>query len=98
MVNIVAKYHIYTFGESGKIKQQKWIFFKKNGPFLASFSLFSSFQYTVDSKQMFNINKFLPMTGFEPRTSGIGSDRSTNWAKTTSQIFKLAKTLCLSKG
>ena len=25
------------------------------------------------------------MTGFEPRTSGIGSDRSTNWATTTSQ-------------
>ena len=49
-------------------------------PFPASFSLFSSFQYTVDSIQMFNINKFLPMTGFEPRTSGIGSDRSTNWA------------------
>ena len=40
------------------------------------FSLFSSFQYTVDSKQMFN--NFLPMTGFEPRTSGIGSDLSTN--------------------
>ena len=25
------------------------------------------------------------MTGFEPRTSGIGSDRSTNWATTTAQ-------------
>ena len=49
-----------------------------NGPSPASFSLFSSFQYTVDSKQMFNINTFLPMTGFEPRASGIGSDRSTN--------------------
>ena len=35
------------------------------------FSLFSSFQYTVDRKQMFNINKFLLMTGFEPWTSGI---------------------------
>ena len=44
------------------------------------FSLFSSFQYTVDRKQLFNINKFLLMTGFEPQTSGIGSDRSTNWA------------------
>ena len=42
------------------------------------FSLFSSFQYTVDSKQMFDINKFLLMTGFEPRTSGFGSDHSTN--------------------
>ena len=29
-------------------------FFKKNGPFPSSFSLFLSFQYTVDSKQMFN--------------------------------------------
>ena len=29
---------------------------------------------------MFNIYKFLPMTGFEPRISGIISDRSTNWA------------------
>ena len=25
------------------------------------------------------------MTGFEPRTSGIGSDRTTNWATTTAQ-------------
>ena len=54
------------------------VYFLKNGPFPVSFSLFSSFQYTVDSTQMFDINKFLPMTGFEPRTSGIGSDRSTN--------------------
>ena len=54
------------------------VFFKKNGPFPASFSLFSSFQYTVDSKQMFYINKFLLMTGFKPRTTGIGSDHSTN--------------------
>ena len=38
--------------------------------------LFLSFQYTVDS--MFNINSFLPMTGFELRTSGIGSNHSTN--------------------
>ena len=28
------------------------------------------------------------MTGFEPRTSGLGSDRSTNWATTTAQIKK----------
>ena len=49
--------------------------FLKNGPFPASFFLFSSFQYTVDSKQMF---EHLPMTRFEPRTIGIGSDHSTN--------------------
>ena len=29
-----------------------------NGPFPASFSLLLSFQYTVDRKQMFNINNF----------------------------------------
>ena len=27
------------------------------------------------------------MTGFEPRTSGIESDRSTNWATTTAQNY-----------
>ena len=53
------------------------------------FSLFSSFQYTVDSKQMFNINKFLLMTGFEPRTSDIRSNCSTNWATTTAPIHSL---------
>ena len=29
------------------------------------------------------------MTGFEPRTSGIGSNRSTNWATTTAPKFRL---------
>ena len=29
------------------------------------------------------VNNFLPITGFEPRTSRIGRDRSTNWATTT---------------
>ena len=36
--------------------------------------------------------KILPMTGSEPRTSGIGSDRSANWATTTAlkqTLFKL---------
>ena len=28
------------------------------------------------------------MTGVEPPTSGIGSDRSTNWATTTAQSYK----------
>ena len=26
------------------------------------------------------------MTGFEPRISGVGSNRSTNWATTTAQV------------
>ena len=30
---------------------------------------------------------FLPMTGFEPWTSGIRSDRSTNWATTTAHYY-----------
>ena len=42
---------------SGSFKK----FFLKNGPFPATFSLFSSFQYTDDSKQM--LYNFLPMTG-----------------------------------
>ena len=55
--------------------------FLKKLPFLASFSFIFVFsiQLTVNNVQY----KCLPMTGFEPRTSGIGSDRSTNWATTT---------------
>ena len=64
-----------------------------NGPHPASFSLFSSFQFTETNVQC--KYKFLPMTGFEPRTSGIGSDRSTNWAKTTSLPPAKHKMLCL---
>ena len=61
----------------------------KNGPSLGSFSLFPSFQNTVDSKHMFNINKVLSMTVFEPRSSGIRSDRSTNWVTTTAQSIHI---------
>ena len=46
------------------------------GLFLLYFRLFN----TVDSKQMFD--KSLPMTGFEQQISGVGGDRSTNWATT----------------
>ena len=54
----------------------------KNGPFPASFFfIFVFYLNTVDSNQMFKIN--FPMTGFEPRTSGIGSDRSTNFVTAT---------------
>ena len=41
--------------ESGTYYQLHIGKFFLNGPNPASFSLFSSFQYTVDSKQMFNI-------------------------------------------
>ena len=50
------------------------------GPILASFSFFRIFD-RVDSKQ-WSI-KISPMTGFEPLTSDVGSDRFTNWATTT---------------
>ena len=51
------------------------------GAFPASFSFVFVFsiQLTVNNVQY----KCLPMNGFEPRTCGIGSDRSTNWASTT---------------
>ena len=32
------------------------------------------------------------MTGFKPRISGVGSDRSTNWATTTTQGLILCPT------
>ena len=46
--------------------------------FFLYFSLFN----TVDNEQL---NKNLPMTGFELQTSGVGSNRSTNWAKISAQ-------------
>ena len=59
------------------------IFFKKVGHSRPLY-LFSSFN-TVDNKQM--VIKILPMTEVEPRTSGIESNRSTNWATTTSHTL-----------
>ena len=44
-------------------------------PFSLYFRLFN----TVDSKQMFN--KSLPMTGFEPRISGVSGDSYTTEIK-----------------
>ena len=49
----------------------------KNGSFPASFFIFVF--STVISKTCSEY-KILPMTGFEPRTSGIRSDWSANWA------------------
>ena len=61
-------------------------FFKKNGSVSASFLFIFVFsiQFTVNVQY-----KFLPMTGFKPWTSGIGSDCSTNWATTTAHYFFL---------
>ena len=52
-------------------------------PLFRYFRLFNT-QLTVNKCSMYKIN--LPMTGFKPRTSGIGSDHSTNWATTTARI------------
>ena len=41
--------------------------------------------------------EMLPMTGFESRTSGIGSDRSTNLATTTAHFAHIVIT-CLPLG
>ena len=62
------------------------LFFKKNGTFQASFLYFRLFN-TADTKQINIRCKSLPMTGFEPRTSGVGSNRSTNWATTTALLL-----------
>ena len=37
--------------------------------------------------------KILRRTGFEPRTSGIGSDRSASLASTTAQVFHFVCTI-----
>ena len=51
-----------------------------NGPFPASFSLFSSF---LDTNWQINTFEILLMSGFELRISGVGSNRSANCAATT---------------
>lgn len=44
----------------------------------------------VDSKSMLFKNS--PMPGFEPQTSGVGSDRSANLVTTTAQVTIVYKT------
>ena len=56
-------------------------------------SLFS-FVNTGDSNVQYN---FLPITGIEPRTSGFGSDRSTNWVTTTAQTAYFTTTNIYSR-
>ena len=60
------------------VKFKKWA---NSGLFFFIF-VFSNFN-TVNIQY-----NFLPMTGFGPRTSGVGSNRSTNWATTTDQIYQ----------
>ena len=59
-------------------------------PLFLYFRLFKTVEVNVSYK-------FFPMTGFELRTSGIGSDhRSTNWATTTAHYAFLL--ICFSRG
>ena len=53
---------------------QKWAI-----PHLFFYIFVLALQFTVENV----LYKSLPMTGFEPRTSGVWSDHSTNWATTT---------------
>ena len=65
------RFKVFTLGNV-KIAFKSSFFL--NGPFPAFFFIFVfSIQLTVNVQY-----KFLPMTGFELRTSGIGSDCSTN--------------------
>ena len=59
-----------------------------NGPILGLFFFIFVFsiQLTVNVQY-----KFMPMTGFEPQTSWIRSDCSTNWATTTAQVTIISK-------
>ena len=65
-------------------------------PLFLYFRLFNT-QLTVANVQY--INKFLPMTGFEPQTFCIRSDCSTNWATTTARLVSIwkEKTISVSK-
>ena len=59
---------------------------------LASFSLLSSFLQSVNSKY---VQFKLPMIGFEPGSSGIGSNCAINCETTTAQVPKVMT--CLSQ-
>ena len=60
------------------------LFFKKDGPFPASFV----FIFVFSKLQLVEYRSLLMLLmGIEPRTSGVGSDRSTNWATTTAPVM-----------
>ena len=63
----------------------QWSMFFKDVPFLPYFSLFLPFHRL--NEQL--VDKVLPMSGFELRIPGVGSDPSTNWATTTAQVLNV---------
>ena len=77
----------YFYSKKSKIvPTEVWghTFIKWAIPSLFLFIFVFSIQLTVSIQY-----KFLPLTEFELQTSGIGSDRSTNWDATTSFILML---------
>ena len=78
----LAKFHHFgpilkIFCNFIRVFLKKWAI-----PGLFFFIFVFSIQLTVNVQY-----KFLLMTGFKPQTSGIGSNRSTNWATTTRQVM-----------
>ena len=78
----LKRLHRYVVGVIEDFNLAICMSFSKIGPFPASFSLFFVFS-TVNCKYVHY--KILPLTGFEPQTSGVGSNLSANWATTNSQ-------------
>ena len=73
-------YLLALFMRWGKVERQKFLKRAIPGLFFLYFRLFN----TVD-KQLNVRYKSLPITGSEPRISGVGSNQSTNWATTTAR-------------
>ena len=61
------------------------VFINKIGPFPAFFIYFHLFNTVEYSRYI----QYLLMTGLEPRTSGVGRNRSTNWVTTTAHKRQL---------
>ena len=74
--------HLITLIKSCHKKLNKSIKYFFNGQ-SDLFSLFLTFQFSSQETNV--LHKSLPMTGFKPRTSGVKSNHSINWATTTVQ-------------
>ena len=60
----------------------------QHGPLPASFSSFVYFQQLTVFIYLYVQILILKLTGFKPRTSGIRSDHSANWATTTGKAIE----------
>ena len=75
--------HLFQMVVCPLSKCEAFIFFLKKWAIPGLFLFIFVFSIQLILNKM--LNKILPMTGVDPRTSGIDSDRSTNWATTTSR-------------